>query len=120
MGNKLQLKRITWSELSLIFLLLFLGCSKDDDKGILDTAVQEIEIFTEESHLNIGGTVQLNTVVTPVNADNPDVFWGTDNPNVAIVDELGEVSGLKTGQVTIFAISKENLSISDSVVLEVE
>ena len=120
MGNKLQLKRITLSELCLVFLLVFLGCSKDDDKAIQETAVQEVEIFTEESKLNIGGTVQLNTVVTPVDANNLNVFWGTGNPNVAVVDKSGMVTGIKKGEVTIFAISEENLQISDSVVLQVE
>lgn len=108
----MQLKKVTLSELCLIFLLVFWGCSKNDDKVIQETAVQEIEIFTEES--------QLNTVVTPVNADNSNVFWGTDNPNVAVVDESGMVTGIKKGEVTIFAISEENLKISDSVVLQVE
>ena len=120
MGNKLQLKRITLSELCLVFLLVFLGCSKDDDKAIQETAVQEIEIFTEELNVNIGGTVQLNTVVSPQDADNPSVLWGISDPNVATVDKSGMVTGIKKGEVTIFAISKENLRISDSVVLQVE
>lgn len=114
------LKRITGQELCLIFLLIFLGCSKDDDLLPQATAVEEVEIVTEERNVTIGEIIQLNSAVIPEDADNPTILWGTDNPDVATVDELGKVTGHKLGVVTIFAISKENLRISDSVILQVE
>ena len=116
----MRLKQITLQELCLLVLLVFLGCSKEDDHVLQETAVTEVEIFTEEVNMNIGESLQLNTVVTPEDADNPAVHWGTDNPDVAVVDESGKVTGIKKGQVTIFAISKENLQISDSLVLHIE
>lgn len=51
---------------------------------------------------------------------NLNVFWSTGNPNVAVVDKSGMVTGIKKGEVIIFAISEENLQISDSAVLQVE
>jgi uncharacterized protein YjdB len=52
-----------------------------------------------------GGTKKLFSVVTPDNATNKMVTWTSNNPSIATVNCLGDVTGVKEGTARITATS---------------
>ena len=48
---------------------------------------------------------QITATVEPENATNKTVFWSSDNPNVAAVDENGKVTAISAGTATITAVA---------------
>ena len=71
----------------------------------MENTVTNIELNKSAMNLSINSTVQLSATITPSNATLKDVFWISDNPYVASVDQNGNVTGLKTGMATITAIA---------------
>ncbi|RDU37016.1 hypothetical protein DRW41_10000 [Neobacillus piezotolerans] len=57
----------------------------------------------QSATVKIGGTKQLNAVVSPANATNKSVAWSTSDPGVVVVDENGIVTGVAEGTATITA-----------------
>ena len=71
----------------------------------MENIVTNIELNKGAMNLSINSTVQLSATITPSNATLKDIFWISDNPYVASVDQNGNVTGLKTGMATITAIA---------------
>ena len=59
---------------------------------------QTINIFTAQ-------LTQLTAVVLPENASDKTIKWTTSDPNIAFVDDVGNVMGRTVGRVTISATS---------------
>jgi uncharacterized protein YjdB len=57
--------------------------------------------------LEIGSNLQLQATVSPSNATNKKVYWSTSDANIAIVDDQGMVTALKTGEVIISVKTEE-------------
>ena len=57
---------------------------------------------TGASSVGVGRTIQLTATVLPINATNRTVTWSTSN-NRATVSQSGVVTGVSTGDVTIYA-----------------
>lgn len=55
----------------------------------------------------VDGKETLITSITPEDACNKDVIWSSSNTNVAIVDSLGKVTGIKPGDALIMARTVE-------------
>ena len=53
------------------------------------------------------GTVQLSSVVLPINATNTNVKWSCIPDTIATIDQTGKITILKEGQVTITAQSTD-------------
>ncbi len=69
--------------------------------------VQYVFISSYKSSVAVGDSYRFSTAVYPENAGNKDVSWTSSDPSVASVDTDGTVHGLKEGNVTITATSKD-------------
>ncbi|WP_216648815.1 Ig-like domain-containing protein [Agromyces agglutinans] len=87
--------------------------------SIVPTAVTDLAVSPEQATLETGERRQLELTVTPSDATNPRVEWTSDAPDVAAVDEQGEVTALAAGTATITATSKADSSISATSTIEV-
>lgn len=61
----------------------------------------------------VGGSIQLNPVLSPVNATDKKVSWRSSNPAVATVNTSGLVTGLTAGNTSI-AVTTEDGQLTDS------
>lgn len=67
-----------------------------------------------------GKTVKLSVICEPDNTtDDRDVNWVSSDESIAIVDENGNVTALKEGNVTITATSKSNPALTASCDIEI-
>lgn len=73
--------------------------------------VEGIEISDESCDLPVGETLQLSAKILPEDAVETTVYWATDDPEIATVDENGLVTAVAEGEATICATSTENRDI---------
>jgi uncharacterized protein YjdB len=66
----------------------------------------------------IGGTTQLEAVISPATATNQNVIYESDDTNVATVSESGLVTGISVGTATITVITDEG-GFNDTRVINV-
>ncbi|NOU99819.1 DUF4073 domain-containing protein [Paenibacillus planticolens] len=64
-------------------------------------AVTGVTLAPSTFALMVGDTQTLTTTVAPMNATNPAVTWKSNNPNVADVDDSGQVTAVGAGTATI-------------------
>ena len=69
----------------------------------VDNSAQGFELTSHDEYIAVNGTVQLNGVFTPSDAQNKAVTWTTSDSTIAAVDENGLVTGKKAGSVVITA-----------------
>ena len=67
-----------------------------------------VQLSQETAEIRVGETLQLTATVKPDNATNKTVIWSSGDTEIATVDANGLVTGLKTGEVSIFAITADN------------
>ncbi|MBK1813865.1 Ig-like domain-containing protein [Clostridium sp. YIM B02505] len=62
-------------------------------------------ISLDKSNLSLGynGKYKLSATIMPQNADNKTIYWTSNNPSVATVDEDGNVTGMRNGSAVITA-----------------
>ena len=60
--------------------------------------------------LHLGDTQALDVRFSPSNATNKHLNWTSSNPDVAQVDENGQVQALSTGEATVTATSVDGLT----------
>ena len=65
--------------------------------------VNSIKLKQIDSTVPVGTTLQLNAIITPLNASNKTIIWSSSNNQIAKVSASGLVYGLKPGMVTITA-----------------
>ena len=74
------------------------------DMRPIDNPITKIKL--NKSSLNlVDNYAQLSATITPGNATLSDIYWVSDNPAIASVDQNGKVTGLKTGITTITAMA---------------
>jgi len=61
-------------------------------------------------NLTTGGTSVITANVTPSNATYKNVYWSSDKPNVARVDNTGKVTAVSSGTAVITATTTESIS----------
>ncbi|MDF2937156.1 MAG: hypothetical protein K0Q90_2529, partial [Paenibacillaceae bacterium] len=59
------------------------------------------------SNVTAGSRVLVQSHITPDNTTDPKVYWSTDNPAVATVDNYGELTGVAPGTVKVAAANKD-------------
>ncbi|MDR2918229.1 MAG: Ig-like domain-containing protein [Tannerella sp.] len=69
-------------------------------------------------NLTVGETTMLTAAITPTNATNKAIRWGSSNDKIAVVDENGNVTALKSGRAYINAYSNNNLRATCKVDIE--
>lgn len=67
-----------------------------------------VQLSQKTAEIRVGETLQLTATVKPDNATNKTVIWSSGDTEIATVDANGLVTGLKTGEVSIFAITADN------------
>ena len=75
------------------------------DMRLIDNPITKIELNKSYLNLVANNSAQLSATITPSNATLSDIYWVSDNPAIASVDQNGKVMGLKTGITTITAMA---------------
>ena len=92
------------SGLLISALLLFLGCGKPENGGSESTIeVTSVNLNTATLELEIGEESQLTAIISPSNASDKKVIWGSSNIKVVTVTETGLVKGIAEGSATVTA-----------------
>lgn len=81
--------------------------------------VKKITIEAGNKKVAAGGTLQLNAVCSPDNASIHDVTWTSKDPSTAEVDQNGQVTGRKRGNVNITATAADGSGVTAAVNLTV-
>ena len=78
-------------------LLAYFSCQREQ------IPVTSLSINTPQAEIEVGESLQLETVVTPGNATIGKITWSSSDMNVAKVTKKGVVTGFKAGSTTITA-----------------
>lgn len=91
-----------------IFLLTLGACKKDEEPS--NVLVSSISI--QGNFITDGGTSQLTTVVLPEEASNKEVTWSVSNEAVATIDEMGVLTAVDNGIVSVTATATDGSGVS--------
>lgn len=104
---------------STLMALMLFGCDKDNGSD-----GTEIFLNKNELYLEVGKSERLVASFDPFDASNLAHKWSSSDNNVAIVDETGKVTAVKTGTAVIMAralssgnSAKCNVTVVDRIVL---
>ena len=85
--------------------------NKYSEKLEITVTAEEVSVksiyITGSKEVLVGNTIKLTANIGPIDATNKKVIWTSSNGSVAIVDELGNVRGIKAGTVTITATTED-------------
>ena len=88
------------------------------DMKPIDNPITKIEL--NKSSLNlVANSAQLSATITPSNATLKDIYWVSDNPAIASVDQNGKVTGLKRGITTITAMAIDGSGVKATCTVSV-
>jgi len=76
-------------------------------------AVTDIQLVSDKNRMTVGETFRTHLILRPSNVVN-DTVWSSSNPSVAVVNE-GVITAIRAGTAIIFARSKNNPRIFDSI-----
>lgn len=80
-----------------------------------NTPITGFEIEKTKIRMTVGATRKINATITPENAQNPKLIYQTDTPEVATVDENGEVEAIAKGKAKITITSDEDSTLQKTV-----
>lgn len=92
------MNRIQHLCLCVLFLTLFVGCSKTQEQEI---PVESVSLSQPTAEMIIGETAQLHATVLPSNATEKTVQWTSSKQSVATVTSSGLVTAIAEGVSTI-------------------
>jgi hypothetical protein len=69
--------------------------------------VTGIDLDQVSADVMVGSTLNLNVIISPVDANNQEIEWRSDNTAAATIDG-GEVTGVAIGTANITAIAKDD------------
>ena len=84
-----------------------------------DIIATDIEFDSQEKEINVGNTAILNAIVLPEETTNKRLQWASKNPEVAIVDENGVITGMSGGETQIIATTTDGSMVSSSINIKV-
>ena len=73
-------------------------------------AGQSLNLTLNKPSLTVGETGQLSAAFTPENTSDQVLRYESQNPDIASVDAMGKVTGLKDGTATIKAVNRSGLT----------
>ena len=86
----------------------------------IDKPISKIELNKSSLNIVANNTTQLSATITPSNATLTDIYWVSDNPAIASVDQNGKVTGLKTGITTITAMAIDGSGVKATCLILVD
>ena len=89
------------------------GLLEDDLFG--DSDITGITVSKDELTLMIGGTAQVEALVSPWTAEDRSVIWSSADPSVARVNSRGFITGVSEGTTTITAAAAANPEVTAEV-----
>ncbi len=115
---------------TLLFILFLYGCDSSTEGGagtVDNNAVQVTGIsIASEKYIELdiaqsstAKTAQINAGVEPANADNKNIFYTSEDENVAAVNKSGLITAKAVGVTKIKVISEGNPAVSDAVAVVV-
>ena len=90
------------------------------DMRPIDNPITKIELNKSSLNLVANNTTQLSATITPSNATLKDIYWVSDNPAIASVDQNGKVTGLKRGITTITAMAIDGSGVKATCLILVD
>ncbi|MDR2910054.1 MAG: Ig-like domain-containing protein [Bacteroidales bacterium] len=81
--------------IALAVTVLFTACDKDEVK------VTGVSLNKPALVLIEGASETLTAAVTPANADNKNITWKSDKPDIATTDANGKITAVKAGTATV-------------------
>ena len=81
--------------------------------------VQSVTV-TGRTLIGVGETIQTTATVAPSNAHNQVLYWVSDNPTVANVDQTGKVTAYSAGSAMISAIATDGTLVRGGYVVTVK
>ncbi len=78
------------------------------------TADEKLDIYKGESNKKT-----ISTVIDPIDADNQEITWKSNNEEIATVDEFGTVTGHKAGSTTIIGTLENGMQVSVLVTVSI-
>lgn len=88
-------------------------------KGIYPLYPTSSVSLAKESSVSRAKPTKLEYTISPENAGTKELEWNSENPEVAIVDANGVVTGKKLGKTVITAKTKDGTDITASITLTV-
>jgi len=88
------------------------GLSAECKVTVLPIAAGSISLDATEKSLYEGETFKLTATVLPENTSDKKVTWSSGNPNVATVDENGNVTAIKAGESVITATTADGSGLT--------
>ena len=70
--------------------------------------IENIELSIDDTTINKGDTKKLNVKITPEEAKGLEVAYTSSNPNVATVDNNGNIKGISSGEAVITVKAKNS------------
>ena len=80
--------------------------------------IEKIDIHIDNSTLQKGETKQLQITISPEEASDHKVIYTSSNPEVATVDDKGDIHAIRSGTTTITVKAEEN-SVQSQIEIEV-
>ena len=90
---------------AILSMASFWSCKKNE----LPDSIAVIGVSLDKTSITItvGSTETLTATIEPEDADNQNITWASDNPEVATVNEKGKVTGIKAGKAVITVITED-------------
>ena len=92
----------SWLIITIIGYFMLLSCESRNEEYI---PISTITLSVDKVNLSVGETMQLKAQISPSNATDQAVLWGSSKPSVASVSATGMVTAMGEGRATIKASS---------------
>lgn len=90
-------------------------CTANCNVTVKEIPATGVTLNVTTASVYIGEFVNLTASVTPANASDKTITWTSSNTEIATVDETGKVTGVELGKATITATTKNGISASCEV-----
>jgi uncharacterized protein YjdB len=82
----------------------------------MESEVSTITFASDELVLNVGNSTQIQTLISPNDADDKPLVWSSSDETVASVSD-GKVKGISKGEAEITAMSSNGIKATCSIVV---
>lgn len=111
---------------TLSIVMLFFACSEknnseNNEEIVLKTvSASNIVMAQDALVLELNEAIKLCAIVKPLNTKDKSLEWMSDAPSIVSVDELGNITALKSGRAIITAKTINNIKASCEVTVRKE